>query len=264
MIEIKNLNCYYDGFHALKDVNLNIRKGGMLGIIGPNGAGKSTFIKCILNLLSYSGEIFIDGVKILSEKKMATKIAYFPSETKPLYDYSVYEIVSMGRTPHIGIFGNISGEDRLIVEECMRQTEVYHLKDRKIGSLSSGERQLAFLAQVLAQQTDAIILDEPATHLDINHQIKIFETLKRLNSERKITVISVNHDINLTSYYFSEILAIKNGRVFLLGKPEDVVTEKNLKEIYDIKDAGIFVTDKINGKPQYYLSKSNFDYRNQT
>lgn len=255
MIEISDLYCRYGTSEILRGINLRIESGEFLGIIGPNGAGKTSLIKCILRLNDYDGVIKVDGIdlKNYSLKSLARKISYLPSEIYSIYNYSVYEIICMGRFPYQWFSFELNDCNKGLIEKYLEISGIKYLKDRSINSLSSGERQLVFLTQMLVQETPIMILDEPTVHLDMSHQIKVFEILKRLNTQNKTTVIFVHHDINLTSYFAKKILVLKEGSVFDFGTPREVLSEKSISQIYDLSGDTRLSIYNSKEKPQVFF-----------
>ncbi len=237
-IEVKNLKFGYKEDLVLKDIFFDIKKGTFLSIIGPNGSGKSTILK-ILNNIYYpeSASILIEGKDInkFKKKELARKIALVPQDTAINYEFTVEEVVLMGRHPYKGRFEMENKDDYKLVEDALKLTNTYYLKNRMITELSGGERQRVLIARALAQEPSIILLDEPTAHLDINHQIEILNLLKTLNREKGTTIVLVIHDINLGIRYSDEILMLNKGRILGRGKPEKVITKENIKEAYDLK-----------------------------
>lgn len=239
-LEIKDLEFGYSEDLVIKGVSLNIEKGKFVSIIGPNGSGKSTLLKTINHLYNPTkGCILIDGVDISNIKKrdLAKKVALVPQDTAVDYDFTVEEIVLMGRHPYKGRFQKESEGDYKIINEAMEMTNTLHLKKRLITEVSGGERQRVIIAKALAQKASIILLDEPTSHLDINHQMDILNLLKKLNKEQGTTIILVIHDINLAARYSDEIILINKGRLSAIGNPEEVITSDNIESIYNLKVA---------------------------
>lgn len=239
-LEIKDLEFGYNEDLVIKGVSFNIEKGKFISIIGPNGSGKSTLLKTINHLYNpTSGSILVDEININNMKKrdLAKKIALVPQDTVVDYDFTVEEIVLMGRHPYKSRFQKEDEGDYKIINESLEKTNTLKLKKRLITEISGGERQRVFIAKALAQKPSIILLDEPTSHLDINHQMDILNLLKKLNKEQGTTIILVIHDINLAARYSDEIILINKGEISDMGKPEDIITSDNIENIYNLKVA---------------------------
>lgn len=239
-IEINDIEFGYRESLVLKGISFNIKKGEFVSIIGPNGSGKSTLLKTLNNLyVPRNGRILIDGEEIDTYKKkdLAKKIAMVPQDTAIDYDFTVEDIVMMGRNPYKGRFQKDTDEDYKIVYEALEMTNTLYLKDRIITEISGGERQRVVIAKALAQKPSIILLDEPTSHLDINHQMDILNLLKRLNEEKGTTIILVIHDINLASRYSDKMILINHGKIQGIGTPEEVITINNMESTYNMKVA---------------------------
>jgi iron complex transport system ATP-binding protein len=237
-INIKDLEFSYDKRKILKKLKFDISKLEFITILGPNGCGKTTLLK---NLCAYekpdSGMIMYDNeqIKHLSAKERAKKMAVVHQQNDIGFDFSVKDIVLMGRYPHLKKFESEKEDDFKWVEYVMKETEVFHLKDKSIAEVSGGERQRIVIARALAQQTDLIYLDEPISHLDIKHQIGILKLCKKLIKEKNLTVVMTLHDINLASRFSDKILLMCKGEIKAYGKPEDVLTIKNIENVYEVQ-----------------------------
>lgn len=237
ILEAKNIVHKYDEKEVLKNISIEVEEKEFLGVIGPNGSGKTTLLKVLSRgIKQTSGEILFKGKNILTlrTKYLATNIAIVPQEEAIIFPFTVFEIVMMGRAPYIRRFSWETRSDIDIAEKSMKLADVLHLKNRLINELSSGERQRAIIARGLAQKPKVLLLDEPTSHLDINHQIEIFNLLKRLNEEELITIVVVSHDINLASKYCRRLILLKNGKIFKQGNVNKVVTKQNIKNVYSI------------------------------
>lgn len=237
-LQVNNLKFGYRKDLVIKDVSFNVKKGDFISIIGPNGSGKSTLLKTLNNLYKPDkGKIILEGKEIKTFKKrdLAKKIALVPQDTNIDYDFTVEDIVMMGRHPYKGRFEKENNEDYKIVKEALEMTNTFKLRERPITEISGGERQRVIIAKALAQNPSIILLDEPTSNLDINHQIEILNLLKQLNEERKTTVILVIHDINLAARYSKDIILLNDGKILGKGTPEEVITPKNIEESYNMK-----------------------------
>ena len=229
ILEIQDITAGYGNGDIIKNISFSLNKGEFLSVLGRNGSGKSTMIKAIQGLLKdISGKILVDGKEMLSYKprELAQKMAYVPQLFEVSFEFTVEEIILMGRYVHQGKFTGITAEDKGIIEEIMDLTEITRLKDKIIAHLSGGERQRVFIARALAQDTPLLFLDEPSAHLDINYQVEIYQILKRLQEEKNKTILTAEHNINLAVPYSQRLLFLKNGRIHSLGSPIELITKK--------------------------------------
>lgn len=225
---------YNKGEETLKGVSITAAKGEFVGIIGPNGGGKSTLLKCIYRALKPSdGKILLDGEDLLKMpyKKSALKMAVVGQENEIPFDFSVEEIVAMGRTPHKKFFDADTDDDRHMVHHALEHLGIENMAKKSFRNLSGGEKQRVLLARAVAQESDFFVLDEPTNHLDISYQLEIFDFIKRLN----ITVVAAIHDLNMAALYCDRIYALKDGKIMFSGTPESVLTTENIMDIYGIK-----------------------------
>jgi len=235
VLKILDIECSYGTTKVLNGVTFSIEQGDFAGIIGPNGSGKSTLLRCISRVLKPArGAILLEEQNLYSlpPRNVARKMAVVPQETAVNYSFTVEEIVMMGRSPHLGRFQAEGEKDFATVRRAMELTNTQDLADRLITALSGGERQRVIIAKALAQEPEIILLDEPTSHLDINHQMEILELLKRLNKENGVTVVTVFHDLNLAAQYCRRLILMQGGRVFDLGRPEEILTAANIKKVY--------------------------------
>jgi len=232
---------------VLKKISLEIYPGEMAGIAGPNGAGKTTLLKIMSGILHLPFSISRDGIYIngygnistLKPSQVARIISWMPSDIGISYDYTIFETVLMGRLPYVSAFSSPSDEDIKAVKNAIEITELYSLnpEQRKISALSSGEKQLAFLAQVIAQNTPIMILDEPTAHLDIKHSLKILNIMHKLSQYERKTIIFTHHDINFLSSFATRVILLKNGSIIAEGSPpEKIITPENIKNLYSLSD----------------------------
>ena len=238
LIECRDVSFSYGGEDILTDINLNLGKGNMLGILGANGAGKSTLLKIITGILkAQNGDVLFKNKPLLSldRREIAKKIAYIPQDPVFAFPFTVSEVILMGRAPYIGRFEFEREIDRDAAKRAMDTVGIPHLKNRLITETSAGERQLASIARALVQEPEVMILDEPATFLDIRHRSEIMNLLRRLKEERGILIIAATHDIFNAIFYFDEIVMIKDGSVFANGSTESVINRENLSSLYGIE-----------------------------
>jgi iron complex transport system ATP-binding protein len=234
ILEIKDLVCGYDSFQV-EDITFKIEKGGFIGIIGPNGSGKTSLLRAITRILKpKQGTIYLEGENIrhLGEKEIAKKIAVV-SQNPGISHITVEDFVLLGRIPHHQRFQFLdTPEDVEVAEKCMDLTNTLKLKNKPVGELSGGERQLVLIARALAQEPRLILLDEPTTFLDITHQVRIMDLIKRLNRESGLTVILVLHDLNLAGEYCNRLILMNDGRIHKMGTPAEVLTYQIIEEVY--------------------------------
>ena len=237
IIEIKNITIKYGDYEVLRDISFGIKKGEFTSIIGPNGAGKSTVLKAIMkNIDIASGDISIKGksIKDITHKEKACIIGFVPQEFNISFDFTVYDIVAMGRNPYLVKFKKSKYDDKKIIEESMQKTNTYEFKDKYFNSLSGGEKQRVIIARALAQQPEILILDEATSSLDIHHQLDILELIHSLNREDGLTVLTIMHDLNLASRFSDEIVLLSKNGIVKHGKPNEVIDEQVLKSVYDM------------------------------
>ncbi|GMQ58482.1 ABC transporter ATP-binding protein [Vallitalea sediminicola] len=237
IVSTKKLNFNYGEKSILKDLSIDIEKGLFYSIIGPNGSGKTTLLKLLAGILpSNKKTIYIknDDIHTIKQKEIAKRLSVVPQITDMQYEFSVYDIVMMGRSPYTARFQKNTEEDIKIVDDAMNETGVIELKEKKITQLSGGELQRVILARAIAQETDIMLLDEPISHLDIGYQYEISELVHNLCKKKGITVINIVHDLNIAMRYSDKILMLKNGQVYRYGNPEEVITKESIKDVYSI------------------------------
>lgn len=233
MVEVKNVSKHYGNKNVVDQVSVTVAKGSITSFIGPNGAGKSTLLSMISRLIgSDEGEILIDGQDISRTKseELAKKISILKQTNDVNIRLTVKELVSFGRFPYSQ--GRLTKEDREIVEQAMAYMNLEDMKDKHIDLLSGGQRQRAFIAMILAQDTEYILLDEPLNNLDMKHSVQIMKTLRRLVDELDKTILVVLHDINFASCYSDFIVAMKDGKMLKQGTADEMIDSSVLKELY--------------------------------
>ena len=237
-IRVQNLSVAYDKTTIIEEMNLSIPKGKVSIIIGGNGCGKSTLLKTIARINKPKcGEIFINNqdIKKIKEKDIAKEVAFLPQGPVCPSGLKVRELVAYGRFPHQKMIGGLTTHDQEMIDWAIKQTGLSDFADREVECLSGGQRQRAWIAMTLAQETEIIMLDEPTTYLDLSYQLEVLEILERLNKEKQITVVVVLHEINNAFRFADHIIALKKGEIVCEGRPIEVITKENLKEIYGIE-----------------------------
>ncbi|ENK0839960.1 ABC transporter ATP-binding protein [Clostridium sporogenes] len=237
MINIQDFTIGYSNKVIVKNFNLQVDKGDMLTIIGPNGSGKSTVLKAIGRLLKpMEGIIHLDGKLLwdMSNKDIAKEMACLSQHNSAPKDMTIRRIVGFGRNPHKAWFESLNKDDEEIIDWALENTNLKHMENKKITSVSGGERQRAWLAMALAQKPKVLLLDEPTTYLDINNQIEILELVRQLNKNLKLTVVMVLHDLNQAAKYSNRVLVLKNGEIQALGKPEEILNKKLIRDVYSV------------------------------
>lgn len=237
VISVKNLSVAYENNTIIEHMNLSIPKEKISIIIGANGCGKSTLLKTIARINKpKNGEIFINkkSIKELKEKNIAKEVAFLPQGPTCPSGLTVRDLVAYGRFPHQKIIGGLNSHDKDLIEWAIEETGLREFADREVENLSGGQRQRAWIAMILAQETEIIMLDEPTTYLDMSYQLEVLEVLQRLNKEKKITVVIVLHELNNACRFADNIIGLKKGKIICEGKPMDVINKENLKEIYGI------------------------------
>ena len=234
-INIENLSFAYENKLILDNINLDFEKGKLYSIIGPNGSGKSTIIKNISKVLTpKSGTIKIKqkDVSKFNNKELSRKMSVINQVTRIDYDFTVAEIVMMGRNPHKGRLEEFNYEDEKIIEKYMKITDTWILRNKLITTLSGGEFQRVIAAKTLSQETDIILLDEPTSNLDIQYQVEFLKIFNKLKTNK--TIIAVLHDLNLASTFSDEIILLDQGEVVAKGSPWQVMNKENIKRSYHI------------------------------
>lgn len=257
MLKIRNIETFYGDRKVLEGICLSA-ENGFIGIIGPNGSGKTTLLKSISGVLKpRSGIILLDGKDVyeLKAKDVARNMAVVPQDTSMKFDFTVMEVVLMGRNPHLGRFDIENSNDMEIAEKAMKLTNTWHLADRSITEISGGERQRVIIARALTQEPRILLLDEPTSHLDINYQIEILDLIKELS--KRLVVIAVFHDLNLAARYCDELILLSDGIIFASGKPEEVITPENIESVYGIEVIVKHDSGRLIIHPQRKPIKSN-------
>lgn len=236
IFDVRNISFSYDDETIFSDISFSISKGDVLCILGPNGTGKTSLIKCLNGLHDIdSGEILINGenMKRLSFKQISKHIGYIPQSHVPSFPFKVFDVVLMGRAPYLNLTDSPNEEDKTIALDALKKLGIADLKDKEYTNLSGGERQLVFLARVLCQKPDILILDEPTSHLDFGNQIRLLEIIDNL-AKSGLSIIMSSHFPDHAFLSSTKVAIMKNKHFIDFGAPDDVVTEDNLKKAYSI------------------------------
>jgi len=237
MLEIQSLSVAYGNRIILQQVSLVVRAGEIVAVVGPNGAGKSTLIRSVSGVIpKTAGNVLISGKDLtgLSASRRAQLLAVVPQAHQLPEAYSVYDTVLLGRTPYINWLGQAGQADHTQVRRALEQTDISKLADRRVGELSGGEQQRVLLARALAQDTPLLLLDEPTTHLDLEHQSGLLNLVRKLSLEKNLAVLMVLHDLNLVGLYADRVALMVEGRLHAVGDPQNVLTAETLSAVYHI------------------------------
>jgi iron complex transport system ATP-binding protein len=244
---VDNVSFSYGGIQALDSISIEVAKGETVSIVGPNGAGKSTLLKCIDRILKpQRGVVYLDGKDTarLNSRDISKSIGYIPQNTGGVFPFTIFDIVLMGRRPHLG--WRVSPRDIAIVAQTLHFLDIEEFRMRYFDELSGGEKQKVLIARALAQEPEILLLDEPTSNLDIRHQLEVMETIRGLVRERKICVVMAMHDLNLASRFSGRIIMLKDREVFSIGAPETVLNLENIRAAYGVEAR---VTSGHDGKP---------------
>jgi iron complex transport system ATP-binding protein len=225
---------YTDG-PVLRGVSVALERGELTGLVGPNGSGKTTLIRVLSGLLApQQGRVLLgpQDIRTLKRRQIGRRVAVVPQDLHTPFGFCGYEMVMLGRTPHVRPLAGASRHDREVVAETMHLTATEHLADRPFNDLSGGEQQRIIVAMALAQEPEVLLLDEPVVHLDISHQIEILELIKRLNRDRGLTVLATMHDLNLAALYFDRLLLLDGGQIVTQGAPGQVLQEDRIGHVF--------------------------------
>ncbi|MBU7586062.1 MAG: ABC transporter ATP-binding protein [Nostoc sp. TH1S01] len=244
-LELQNLTGGYTAEPIVKDINLTLQTGEWLSLVGANGSGKSTLLKLLSRILTpQQGIVLLDGKAIHSQPPnvVAQKLALLPQQQTVPVGLNVRQLVSLGRTPHQPWWQwELTAQDWQKVDAAIQKTQLENKCDRPVEQLSGGERQRAFLALALAQEPKVLLLDEPTTYLDINYQLQLLELLKNLNQQQELTIVTVLHELNLAARYSSRIALLKQGKLWGVGTPKEVLTPQAIAQVFGV-DAVIIQT----------------------
>jgi len=251
VFEVEKLSLGYDQKRIIENLSLSIKAGQITVLLGANGCGKSTLLKGLARLLTpQEGRVLLQGKAIAEQdtKEIAKQLGVLPQSPSAFEGITVTELVSLGRYPHQSLFQQWSSQDQQALETALAQTNLTEFADTGVDQMSGGQRQRAWIAMTLAQQTPTILLDEPTTYLDLSHQIDILNLLRKLNREHGRNIIMVLHDIDLACRYAHQLVLIKEGKVVVSGPPKDVITAQRMKDVFGL-DCDIY-PDPITQTPK--------------
>jgi iron complex transport system ATP-binding protein len=223
---------------VLRNLDLDVEEGEIVALVGPNGSGKSTLLRALARVLKpKAGSVLLDGRSIVewSTREVARRLALLPQGPTLSDDLTAAELIALGRSPHQGWLGLPSAGDREAVTWAASETSVSALMQRPVRSLSGGERQRVWLAMALAQRPQLLLLDEPTTFLDLNHQLEVLELVRYLNREHSLTVVMVLHDLNQAARYASRVVVMRDGAIYAQGAPADVLTPATLRDVFGVE-----------------------------
>ena len=237
VLSVENLTCAYDGQIVLKDLCLAARPGQVLALIGPNGVGKSTLMRAMARLLRpRQGRVLLADQDLwrATPRSIARQLALAPQTNGIEWPVTVEQAVALGRAPHRGWLLPFTGKDRAVIERALEQTGLGDLRERLVTELSGGEQKRVVLARVLAQEPQILLLDEPTSHLDLKYQSEILGLVQRLAHQEGLTVIISLHDLNLAALYADQLALLGEGKLLIVGSPDEVLTAERLTQVYDV------------------------------
>jgi len=256
MIDVHSISFRYRQEWVLRDISFQIGKGEFIGVIGPNGSGKSTLLKTLYRLLSpQEGEVLFELIPLrkMSRRDIARRMAVVPQESYSLFPFRAAEVVLMGRSPYLGHQMFEKEKDLEIAKKAMEWTETLPIAERSIDELSGGERKRVFIARALAQEPEIILLDEPTANLDIHHQIDFLDLVLHLNREKGLTIVMASHDLNIASEYCDRLILLREGTIYKIGPPDEVITRENIQKVYGCE---VWVDQNpVSGMPRINLLK---------
>ncbi|KHE91109.1 MAG: ABC transporter ATP-binding protein [Candidatus Scalindua rubra] len=249
-VTIEQLYYSYSDTPFIHDLSFDFKAGELFNVVGPNGAGKTTLLYLLGGIIKpKAGQILLDGMPLSSFKRQALAriMTIIPAESNIAFDFTVYDIVSMGRYPYHSPLESLTGKDREIIGEAIEQTGLTKYEHKVFNRLSSGERQRVLIARALAQKTSILLMDEPTVHLDIHYQSDIYRLAKSLAHDKNLSVFMISHDLNYTSMYSDRIMLMHEGRIVKIGIPDDIFQQELLSNIYGT-DLSVYPHPKT-GKP---------------
>jgi iron complex transport system ATP-binding protein len=258
-IKIQNVQFCFSSKPILKNICLNISSSEIAAICGPNGVGKSTLMKCINRILKPEGSIQLSGqeMKGMSMGHIARKIGYVPQRIANIFSVTVFEMVLMGRRPHLGWKSGDRDKDKVV--EILNLMELDKLAMKDFNEISGGQQQKVLIARALAQEPEVLLMDEPTSSLDLRHQLEVMELIRYLTDEQGLSVIMAVHDLNLASRYADKIILMKNGQIYNAGDSKSVLTPENILSIY-----GVFAVVREEANRPYIVPIGPYREKNNT
>lgn len=252
-IHSEKLNLSYKKINVINDLNIVIKKNKITALIGSNGSGKSTILKALARIIKPSkGDVYLNGKSIYqyTSKEVAKLLSILPQSSEAPLDFSVLQLVQLGRFPNQNFMGSLNKHDHEKIEWALHSTDMFNLKDRKLSELSGGQKQRAWISMALAQGGDYLFLDEPTTYLDMKHQIEVLNVLKKLNENEKKTIVMVLHDINQAAKFAHHIIAIKKGKIYFEGSIPEIMNAQRIESIFGVK--GIIINEYKMNTPLFF------------
>lgn len=237
MLQATELSFGYGERLVLDAVSASVSRGDIVGLLGPNGSGKTTLLRLLAGMLTPArGEVTLNGrpLRAMTRRELARQIAVVPQDTHSTFDFTVLDIVLMGRFPHLGPFELEGPADMEIAREALAATDTLGLESRRFATLSGGEKQRVVIASALAQSADILLLDEPTASLDLGYQFEIASLLRRLNESRGTTMVVCTHDLNFAAALCGRCVLLHRGRVLANGATADVLTPQNIRSLYGV------------------------------
>lgn len=245
-LKAQDLSLAYDDVEVIHKLTLEIPSQQITALIGPNGSGKSTLLRGLARLMRpEQGAVYLDGhaIHTQSTKQVARRLAMLPQRTTAPGGLTVRELVAYGRFPYQGFLGGLSANDEAIIDAALADTGISHLEESYLGELSGGQRQLAWIAMALAQDTELLLLDEPTTFLDMAHQLEVLDVLEKLHQQQQRTIVMVLHDVNQAARYSSYMVALVDGQIAASGAPVEILTPEVLARVFNIEAAVLMRED---------------------
>ncbi len=237
ILQVESLRVAYGARLVLKDISFQVQAGEILGVIGPNGAGKTTLIRALSGVLALAaGRVRVSGEDLaaLKPNERARRVAVVPQARNLPPAFTGWELVLLGRTPHLNWLGQVTPRDEERVRQALERAQAVDLAGRRLGELSGGEQQRLLLARAMAQDAPLLLLDEPTAHLDLQHQIRLLEQVSELARRENLAVVAALHDLNLVARYADQVALLAAGELLSLGKPADVLQPELLERVYQL------------------------------
>ena len=261
LLEVRHLDKVYEnGYHADRDISFSLPAGKLVGLIGPNGCGKTTMMRCINKMhMPTGGDILIDGESVMDKTpaEVAKLVSNVPAEMTASFGLTVFETVMLGRYPYLQNMWWETDEDETMVVDTLKKFGVYHLQDRALNMLSSGERQRVMIAKAYVQNPRLMLVDEPTSHLDMKYKLDVMEYLRAM-LKQNMTILVAEHDISLMARYCDLCIIMKKGELVAIGNPKEVITEDLIREVYEVEaTVGFDREGEIYVLPKHFAPKND-------